>query len=63
MLIFDGTIFLALKKYFPSRNYARMRDYSNFKARFISRSSLGNDAALGDGKPDFFRALADCNAY
>ena len=59
MAIFNENIFAALKKYFPSKHDARKEDYFKFKASFISMSSLGNAAVLGNVRPDFFRALAN----
>ena len=63
MTFFDESIFVPLQKYFPSKTDARMRGYFMFKARFISRSSLGNATFLGEEKPDLFGAFADWVPY
>ena len=59
MAIFGETNVLAMKKYVLLRNEAHMVDYFKVKAWFNLGSSFGNVAALGDGKLDFFRSLAD----
>ena len=64
--IFDETTIAAIKSYFPERDdmslfleiFQKWWTIANSKQRF-SPNPLGNAAVAGDGKTDFFRALAN----
>ena len=68
LVIFDETTIATVKSHFPEKAsvsafltlFSKWWVISNSKARYSTSNYPRNSGAIGDNKPSFIRAMADC---